>query len=84
MESREDDIIVFETENGEKMEFTVMHEFCRDGLMYAMLQKAGSPGDTLIAEITDPLGPDEEFVPLDLKRQEEMLDFLRKGNSEEN
>lgn len=83
MAGRDEDSVVFETEDGMKMEFTVIHEFHHDGGMYAVLQKAGSPGDTLIAEIADPLGPDEEFIPLPLKRQQEMVEYLKRGNNEE-
>jgi hypothetical protein len=83
MENREKDSVVFEAQDGSTLEFSVMHEFYHDGFMYAVLQRTGSAGDTLIAEIADPLGPDEEFVPLPLDRQQEMLEYLRKGGSEE-
>jgi hypothetical protein len=83
MEGREDESVVFETEGGGAMEFTVLHEFVYDGGMYAVLQKAGAPGETLIAEISDPLGPDEEFIPLPLKRQQVLLDYLKRGHNEE-
>jgi hypothetical protein len=83
MEDKERDSIVFEADDGTSMEFTVMHEFYRDGGMYAVLQKAGSPGDTLIAEISDPLGPDEEFIPLAMPRQLEMVEYLKRNGNEE-
>jgi hypothetical protein len=83
MEDPEKDSIVFEAPDGSAMEFTVMHEFYHDGFMYAVLQKAGSAGDTLIAQVTDPLGPDEEFVPLPLARQQELLERLRLGIEED-
>jgi hypothetical protein len=82
MDERERDTVIFETGGGTSAEFTVVHEFCHDGSMYAVLQKAGSPGDTLIAEVSDPLGPDEEFVPLPLSRQQALLELLRRSGSE--
>jgi hypothetical protein len=83
MEDRESDFIVFEAEDGSKLEFSVMHEFYHNGGMYAVLQNAGNAGETLIAEIVDPLGPDEEFVPLPLQKQQALLDYLRSGSEED-
>jgi hypothetical protein len=76
MDEQDRDTIVFEAGDGTAMEFTVMHEFYFDGGMYAVLQSAANAQDTLIAEIADPLGPDEEFLPLPLQRQQELLDYL--------
>jgi hypothetical protein len=83
LEDKEPDFIVFEAEDGSKLEFSVMHEFYHDGGMYAVLQSAGNAGETLIAEIIDPLGPDEEFIPLPLKRQQALLEYLRGGSEED-
>jgi hypothetical protein len=83
MESPEKDSIVFEAQDGSTMEFTVMHEFYHDGFMYAVLERAGAPGDTLIAQVADPMGPDEEFLPLPLARQQELLERLRTGGEED-
>lgn len=82
MDEREQDFIVFEADDGSVMEFTVMHEFCHDGQMYAVLQSTGNAGDTLIAQVIDPLGPEEEFVPLPIKKQQALLDYLNKGGTE--
>ena len=81
MDERERDSVVFETEDGSEMEFNVIHEFCYDGGMYAVLQRDGSTGDTLIAEVVDPMGPDEEFLPLSMDRQQTLLDFLSRGGA---
>lgn len=82
MDERERDTVVFDMGDGSSAEFIVVHEFYHDGSMYAVLQKAGSPGETLIAEVSDPLGPGEEFVPLPLARQQELLELLKKDGSE--
>jgi hypothetical protein len=82
MENREQDFIVFEADDGSSMEFSVTHEFYHDGSMFAVLQSVTNAGDTLIAEVIDPLGPDEEFVPLPIKRQQTLLEYLNKGGSE--
>lgn len=79
MDEMERDSIVFETDDGSVMEFEVMHEFYFDGGMYAVLKSAANADDTLIAEVIDPLGPDEEFVPLPMQRQEQLLDYLRQS-----
>ncbi len=81
MDERERDSVVFETEDGTEMEFSVIHEFYYDGGMYAVLQRDGSAGDTLIAEVVDPMGPDEEFLPLPMDRQQTLLDFLSRGGA---
>lgn len=83
MENEEQDIIVFEAEDGSDMEFSVMHEFYYNGGMYAVLQRTGSADDTLIAEIVDPLGSSEEFVPLPLQRQQALLEYLKGGVEED-
>jgi hypothetical protein len=83
MEDRDQDFVVFETDDGAAMEFSVVHEFYHDGGMYAVLQRTGTSGDTLIAEIADPLGPDEEFTPLPLLRQQALLEYLSRGGCEE-
>lgn len=83
MENNDQDFIVFEGDDGTKLEFTVVHEFRHGGGMYAVLRSAGDAGDTLIAEILDPLGPDEEFVPLPMKRQQELVEYLSRGGSED-
>lgn len=79
MDEQERDSVTFEADDGTELEFNVIHEFYFDGGMYAVLQREGSTGDTLIAEVVDPLGPDEEFVPLPLARQQTLLDYLNRG-----
>lgn len=82
MDDMEKDFIVFEKEDGTVMEFSVMHEFYHDGGMYAVLRSATNAEDTLIAQIIDPLGPDEEFIPLPIQKQQTLLDYLNKGGGE--
>lgn len=83
MDDMERDYIVFEKDDGTAMEFSVMHEFYHDGGMYAVLRSTANAEDTLIAQILDPLGPDEEFVPLPINRQQALLDYLNRGGAEE-
>jgi hypothetical protein len=83
MENNEQDYIVFEADDGAMLEFTVMHEFRHGGGMYAVLRRTGDSGDTLIAEILDPMGSEEEFVPLPLKQQQELLDYLNRDGNED-
>lgn len=83
MEFGEQDTIVFEGEDGSTMEFTIVHEFNHEGGRYAVLKSTASAGDTMIAEIADPMGPDEEFIPLPMKRQQDLLDYLKRGAAEE-
>ena len=44
--------------------------------------EGGAPGEALIAEIVDPMGPDEEYVPLPLARQQTLLEHLNREGFE--
>jgi hypothetical protein len=83
MEYERDDIISFETAEGETLEFTILHEFYHDGSKYAVLKPADGADAALIAEVVDPEGPEEEFVPLPMKRQQALLDYLNRGGAED-
>lgn len=82
MDEIERDTVVFEDDDGSEMEFAVVHEFYHDGGMYAVLQRAGNAEETLIAEVMDPLGPGEEFIPLPMKRQQALLEFLSRSGAQ--
>lgn len=83
MEEDGRDVITFELDDGSALDFTVAHEFLFDGAMYAVLQSVSDDGGSMIAEIVDPMGPDEEFIPLPMDRQMEMLEYLKNGLEED-
>ena len=75
-----EELIVFETDDGSLLEFQVVYEFYRDGSKFAVLKPSNGSDEALIAEVSDPLGPDEEYIPLPLNRQKTLLDYLNEGN----
>lgn len=83
MEEKELDTIVFEMDDGTELSFGILHEFNYAGGRYAVLRpEGGAPGEALIAEIVDPMGPDEEYVPLPLARQQTLLEHLNREGFE--
>ena len=83
MNCNNEDIISFEAADGATLEFTVVYEFYHDGGKFAVLKPVDGADVALIAEITDPEGPDEEFVPLPMKRQQVLLDYLNREGAED-
>ncbi len=83
MDERELDTIVFEMDDGTERSFGILQEFNYAGGRYALLRpEGGQEGEALIAEVLDPLGPDEEYVPLPLHRQETLLEYLNREGFE--
>lgn len=83
MENERDDIVSFEIDDGKTLEFTLLHTFYHDGSAYAVLKPADGGDAALIAEMVDPDGPEEAFLPLPMDRQQALLDYLNQGGSED-